>query len=170
MYHSASKSRFFYIAGRLPRFVAGAMDARGNGQYLAEQAQIRYGQRIEQVMLSVEWYRDNMPRYKAAFEDSTIEIPKDADILADHRAFVMDKGVARIPDRRERGETGMRHGDAGIAGALAYYASTLDPPRYEYMPAQIRRPLDDQMWSSDREVEDERINAQRSRRFGMGAW
>ena len=33
----------FYIADRLPRFVGGAMDARGNGQYLAESAMQRYG-------------------------------------------------------------------------------------------------------------------------------
>ena len=58
------------------RFVAGAMDARGNGQYLAETAMQRYGARIRQVMLWVEWYRDNMPRYKAAFEDGMIELPR----------------------------------------------------------------------------------------------
>ena len=82
----------FYTIDRLPRFIAGVMDARGNGQYLAETAMQRYGQRIQQLMLSAEWYRDNMPRYKAAFEDGTIEIPRDADILADHRALVMDTG------------------------------------------------------------------------------
>ena len=42
----------FYIADRLPRFLGGAMDARGNGQYLAETARQRYGARIAQVMLS----------------------------------------------------------------------------------------------------------------------
>jgi phage FluMu gp28-like protein len=63
----------FYVADRLPRFIAGAMDARGNGQYLAETAMQRYGTRIRQVMLSTEWYRENMARYKAAFEDGMIE-------------------------------------------------------------------------------------------------
>jgi len=62
----------YYIVDRLPRFQAGALDARGNGQYLAEQAAVRYGERIEQVMLTLDWYRDNMPRYKAAFEDGSI--------------------------------------------------------------------------------------------------
>src|SRR6185437_317585 len=90
----------FYVADRLPRFVAGAMDARGNGQYLAETAMQRYGTRIRQVMLSTEWYRDNMPRYKAAFEDGMIELPRDAEILADHRALVMEQGIARVPERR----------------------------------------------------------------------
>jgi phage FluMu gp28-like protein len=84
----------FHIIDRLPRFIGGAMDARGNGQYLAEEAALRYGARIEQVMLSVEWYRENMPRYKAAFEDRRIELPRDADILADHRLLRMQQGVA----------------------------------------------------------------------------
>ena len=43
----------FYIVDRLPRFTFGKLDARGNGQYLAEVAMQRYGaSRIEQVMLS----------------------------------------------------------------------------------------------------------------------
>jgi len=89
----------FYLVDRLPRFIAGAMDASGNGQYLAEQAYHRYGSRVEQVKLSVDWYRDNMPRYKAAFEDGTIELPAHPDILMDHRAIKMEKGIAKVPDR-----------------------------------------------------------------------
>lgn len=115
----------FYLCDRLPRFSGGALDARGNGQYLAEVAMQRYGAtRILQVMLSTEWYRDNMPRYKAAFEDGTIRIPRDADILDDHRAVRMEKGIARVPETlRTRGrDGGQRHGDSAIAGALALYA------------------------------------------------
>jgi len=115
----------FYIVDRLPNFRAGALDARGNGQYLAEVAMQRYGaSRILQVMLSTEWYRENMPRYKAAFEDKTIVLPRDADILDDHRAVRMEKGVARVPEtiRNKGRDQGQRHGDAAIAGALALYA------------------------------------------------
>jgi phage FluMu gp28-like protein len=79
------------------------MDARGNGQYLAEQAALRYGSRVAQVMLTTEWYRESMPKYKAAFEDANIELPRDAEILADHRLLRMERGVARIPERRMRG-------------------------------------------------------------------
>jgi len=117
----------FFLCDRLPRFCGGALDARGNGQYLAEVAMQRYGShRILQVMLSTEWYRDNMPRYKAAFEDSTIVLPRDADILEDHRAVRMQKGVAKVPETlRSKGrDGGQRHGDAAIAGALAMYAVT----------------------------------------------
>ncbi len=120
---------FFFLCDRLPRFRGGALDARGNGQYLAEVAMQRYGAhdqggRIQQVMITVEWYRDAMPKYKAAFEDRVILLPQDADILDDHRAFKMEKGVARLPeDLAHKGRDGkQRHGDAGIAGAMAWYA------------------------------------------------
>lgn len=116
----------FYLLDRLPRFIGGAFDARGNGQYLAEVAMQRYGaSRIQQVMLSESWYREHMPPVKAALEDGTLDdLPKDADTLADLRAVQMVRGVPRIPDVRSTGEDkGKRHGDAAVAVALAYYAS-----------------------------------------------
>ena len=125
----------FYIADRLPRFTAGAMDARGNGQYLAETAAQRYGARIVQVMLSESWYRENMPRYKAAFEDGTIEIPKDADVLADHRAIVLEQGVAKIAERRAGADGKGRHGDSAMAAALAFFASRADTGQIAYIAA-----------------------------------
>ena len=125
----------FYIADRLPRFTAGAMDARGNGQYLAETAAQRYGARIVQVMLSESWYRENMPRYKAAFEDGTIEIPKDADVLADHRAIVLEQGVAKVAERRAGADGKGRHGDSAMAAALAFFASRADAGQIAYIPA-----------------------------------
>jgi phage FluMu gp28-like protein len=126
----------FYIADRLPRFTAGAMDARGNGQYLAETAAQRYGARIVQVMLSEGWYRENMPRYKAAFEDGTIEIPKDADVLADHRAIVLEHGVAKVSDRRAGSDGKGRHGDSAMAAALAFFASRVEAGGVAYIPAR----------------------------------
>jgi len=115
----------FYIGDRLPRFTFGALDARGNGQYLAEVAAQRYGQgRIAEVMLSEGWYRDTMPKYKAAFEDKSILLPKDADTIEDHRAFKMIKGVAKLPDSKNKGQDKLqRHGDSGVAGAMAWFAT-----------------------------------------------
>lgn len=115
----------FYIADRLPRFSHGALDARGNGQYLSERAMQQYGpDRISQVMLSEAWYRENMPPYKAAFEDRSILFPKDADIMEDHRAFRVIKGIARLPETKTKGrDKKQRHGDSGIAGALAWFAT-----------------------------------------------
>lgn len=116
---------FYYICDRLPRFRYAALDARGNGQYLAERAMQRYGEgRIAQVMLSEQWYRENMPAYKAAFEDQTIMLAKDADGIEDHRAFKVIKGVAKLPDTRQKGKDDKkRHGDSAIAGAMAWFAT-----------------------------------------------
>jgi phage FluMu gp28-like protein len=108
----------FYVLDRLPRFMGGAMDSRGNGQFLAEFAMQRYGAgRILQVMLSQDWYRNNMPRLKASFEDETTLIPKHADVLTDLRAVKMDKGVPKVPDNAKSKGTdgGQRHGDSAIA-------------------------------------------------------
>jgi phage FluMu gp28-like protein len=116
----------FYILDRLPRFQHGAFDARGNGQYLAEVAMQRYGaNRISQVMLSDAWYLENMPKYKTAFEDRSIVLPKDADLIEDHRALRKIKGVIKLPEIRtaEAGTKKKRHGDTAIAGALAWFAT-----------------------------------------------
>jgi phage FluMu gp28-like protein len=132
----------FWIVDRLPRFMAGAMDARGNGQYLAEYAAQRYGfTRIQQVMLSEKWYLEQMPKYKAAFEDDEISIPKDADVLADHRVIVVTKGIPRIPDtaRTKGADGGQRHGDSAIACTLARFAASLDIAPIEFESTGIVR-------------------------------
>lgn len=115
-----------YIIDRLPKFQAGAFDARGNGQYLAETAVDEYGAGIiEAVMLSQSWYLDNMPKLKAAFEDDEILVPKDRDVLDDLRALQVIKGIPKLPDAKT-GDDKKRHGDAAIAIAMAYFASLMD--------------------------------------------
>ena len=125
-----------FIVDRLPRLQAGALDARGNGQYLAEQTAYRYGGgRIECVMLSQSWYLENMPKLKAALEDDLMSVPRDRDVLDDLRAIQVIKGIPRLPE----GKTGAgknRHGDAAIAIALAYYASLMDAVEYAYHPVR----------------------------------
>lgn len=116
----------FWLVDRLPRFSGGANDARGNGQFLAEVAMQRYGAAmIHQVMPTQEFYRENMPKMKAAFEDNEISISKDADVLADLRAIQVIKGVPKIPDngRTADKDGGKRHGDAAISVLLADFAS-----------------------------------------------
>ncbi|MEY2863555.1 MAG: hypothetical protein RLY58_1262, partial [Pseudomonadota bacterium] len=89
-----------YVVKALPDFRKGAHDATGNGGYLAEAMQVKYGERVEAIMLSEGWYRDHTPAFKAALEDGDIvDMPQDKDILDDHRAFTLVKGVARIPDQ-----------------------------------------------------------------------
>jgi phage FluMu gp28-like protein len=55
----------------------------GNGNYLAEQAAEKYGAEVEVVMPSVAHYRENMPRFKAAFEDDELVLPKHEDVISD---------------------------------------------------------------------------------------
>lgn len=133
----------FHVVDRLPRFSGGALDARGNGHYLAEVAMQRYGaSRIRQVMLSEKWYLENMPSCRAAFEDRGITIPKDPDILDDLRSVRVEKGIARVPENyKGKGrDGGKRHGDAAIACALAWHAvRQMDGGPVEYEGAGERR-------------------------------
>lgn len=127
----------FYIADRLPRFMAGALDAGGNGSYLAEVTAQRYGgDRIAQVMLSETWYRENMPKLIDAIEDASTVMPKDADILNDHRRLRRIKGVIRVPDLRQadlKNKNIKRHGDSAIAHALCLFAAEMDVAPIEFM-------------------------------------
>lgn len=133
----------WYILDRLPRFGGGAFDARGNGSQLAEETMQRYGSgRIHQVMISQAWYLDALPKYKAAIEDGTMLLPRDADILADHRAAELVKGIPQIPEKRSKGADGkQRHGDSLIAGAMAHWASLQDPVQYEYKAVERKQPV-----------------------------
>ncbi len=137
------KQILFYVVSRLPRFAGGAMDARGNGQSLAEEARQEYGvERIGQVMLSESWYRENMPRLKREFEDRTWVIPRDALIMDDFRLIKKVRGTPRVPDARTSDKKGQkRHGDAAIAGAMAVFASkTMEGAgRAEYQSLSKRR-------------------------------
>jgi len=114
-----------FVISRLPRFHKAAVDARGNGHAVSEFLAQEFGfERVELVMLTEGWYREQMPPMKAAFEDDTIALPRDKDVLTDLRAIKVIKGVARIPDKKTTGKDGgQRHGDAGIAIALMHYAS-----------------------------------------------
>ncbi|MCT8342380.1 hypothetical protein LG003_05695 [Photorhabdus kleinii] len=117
----------WYLMDGLPNLLGAAFDARGNGAYLAEYAMQKYGaSRVQQVMPTEGWYRDNMPPVKAALEDGNLEaLPKDEDTLDDLRAVQVINGIPRVPDQRSKAKAdgGKRHGDAAIALALAYFAS-----------------------------------------------
>jgi phage FluMu gp28-like protein len=126
----AQEQILFWLIDRLPRFSGAALDARGNGQYLAEVTRQKCGpDSVAQVMLSEGWYRENMPRLKSALEDGFFDIPRDADVIDDLRALEVVNGVARLPEKSHtKGRDGkQRHGDSAIAAALAEFAShTLD--------------------------------------------
>lgn len=126
----------FYIADRLPRMSGGALDAAGNGAYLAEVAAQRYGERIVEVKATADWYRSNSTAYVEAIGDRTMVLPRDDDVLRDHQALQYVSGVIRVPDdHRFKGADGLeRHGDTAIAGVLVWHASTRDPLEYGYEP------------------------------------
>lgn len=133
---------FFYIVDRLPRFRKGFPDASGNGAYLAEVAMQKYGSRIEPIVFNSAWYRDNTAPFKAAFEDRTILVPRDRDVLDDLRAFEVVRGIPVMPELRRKDAAGQkRHGDAGIALLLAYQASRADfTPCDEWQSTGSARP------------------------------
>lgn len=132
----------FYLGDALPRFGHAAFDATGNGAYLAEVAQQRWGERVSEIKLNAGWYGANSPAYVEAFSDGTIVVAGDADILRDHQALQYVDGIIRVPENfRYKGGDGFdRHGDAGIAGILAWYASRQGAAEYGYEPVRVARP------------------------------
>jgi phage FluMu gp28-like protein len=131
--YNQQKQILLYITTRLPRLRSGALDNRGNGGYLAEQAAEKHGSIIQKVDLSQRFYLDNMPRFKSIFEDGDIAIPKDADVVADLQAIKLVKGIAKVPDVNTSTIKGKkRHGDAAIALFLAHYASLMEAATYAY--------------------------------------
>lgn len=142
MPHAQQEQILFYICDRLPRFMKGAVDAGGNGSAVAESLADRYGHtRIEQIKFSETWYREEMPPLKAAFEDGTIVLPRDADTARDLRMVKLIRGVARVPDQRTTGKDGgQRHGDAAISIALMYFASRnlASPIEFTAVPTRPR--------------------------------
>ncbi|RPE81836.1 hypothetical protein [Vulcaniibacterium tengchongense] len=134
MPHRQQEQIATFVIGRLPRFRKAALDARGNGHAVSEFLAQKFGfERIELVMLTEGWYREQMPPLKQAFEDDTIALPRDKDVLADLRAIKVIKGVARVPDKKTAGKDGgQRHGDAGVAIALMHYASLAEVEVIDY--------------------------------------
>jgi len=126
------------IVSGLPRFIGGRTDATGIGASLAESGMQKFGTAMVEVKLSTEWYRTEMPPVKAAFEDDSIAIPRDAEVGADLRAFKVVKGIACLPHvRTEASAGGMRHGDAGMAIVLAYSSTRQLQEAYGYQSARV---------------------------------
>lgn len=128
---------------RLPRRLGFRVDATGIGAGIAEDLQVSDG--AEPIRITTEWYRLELPPFKAAFEDDMILITRDADILADLRALKMVKGLPVLPALRTTAVTGgTRHGDAAIALALSYGASRSSGESFDYEAA--RPGSDDPDW------------------------
>ena len=154
--HRQQSQMVAFVCDRLPRFSGAALDATGPGSFVAEDAADRYGPMAEPVALSVPWYREHTPPYKAALEDRMLILPKHDDVLDDHRAFRLIDGVPRLPPAtsgKGKQKIVVRHGDAAMALILAHYASRKDaagPPSYVPVRPGRRGPEDDDdEWGDD---------------------
>lgn len=111
-----------------------SLDAAGNGQWLAEQAQNFWGSvLVTPVKMSNDWYSTHLPRFRAAFEEGTITVPADTDVRDDLMMFEVRGGIPKMSEsRRKDSQDGkQRHGDAGIALALAYSRCLGAPQKVE---------------------------------------
>ena len=112
----------WHLIPKLPRFCGGAMDATGPGQNLAELTWEQF-KAVEQVMLSRQWYRDNMTGFVQDFEDDMFDIPRDAEHESDLRDLERIDGIIMLPKTATENDEGIaRHGDYAIALALADFA------------------------------------------------
>lgn len=166
---SQQEQILFYIIDRLPRFRSAALDARGNGQYLAERAAQIYGtQAVEQVMLSNSFYLEHMPRFKAALQDGTLDgIPKDTEARDDLRALRVLDGVPKLPPTKTQKGDGpklQRHGDSAISLFLAHYAMKRDVVEVGFTPAPR------QGWRGASSSIDDDIDDVHETHTGGGAW
>jgi phage FluMu gp28-like protein len=126
--YEEQKQILLAIIHGLPRFQKGIMDATGNGGFLAEACARKFGkQRIEELKLTVEWYREHMPKYKASLEDRKIILPADSNIIDDHCDIQMVRGIAKPVERRKvaqgRKNKQQRHGDSAVSLCMAWAAS-----------------------------------------------
>ena len=123
----------YAIADALPRLSGMVIDSRGNGSYIGEAARDKYGSMVTQLMATEGWYRDNMPGYKAAFEDGTITLPRHDGVLQDHRAIKLVRGIPRVPDGKTEGDS---HGDRALACVFAHVAARQKAVVFaDYIPA-----------------------------------
>lgn len=132
-------------------FGGGILDANGNGMVLAQETCQKFGfDKIVELMPSSAWQRETGPRFRAAFEDSTILIPADLDTRNDLRQLVMSGGVPKLPSdvRNEGTDGGKRHGDNAI-GLWNFHAATMRDTGAPWRPlidarsAARQRTLDD---------------------------
>lgn len=111
----------------LPKRRGVAIDATGPGQTIAEYTADRYGaDQVHQVVLNRPWYGLWMPKLIQAFEDGTIDLPRDANTEADLRAVERIDGIPMVPKIEAadlKDAELVRHGDAAIALGLAWFAS-----------------------------------------------
>ncbi|MDR0443258.1 MAG: terminase family protein [Treponema sp.] len=102
-----------------------AIDARGNGQALAEAAARRLSCNSEMVMITSAWYAGIFQRLKNLLENRDFIVPDDLYILSDFGIVTLKNGKPAVPDttRKDRDDKkAKRHGDGAVAAAMCLYA------------------------------------------------
>ncbi|MES0034707.1 terminase family protein [Mesorhizobium sp. M0046] len=128
-----------------PRLCGAAIDATGLGMNLSEDLGRLFGLHTEQtpgglvwqVTLSQNWYNENFPPLKTAFEDANIALTRDAEHAVDLRLVKIIRGIPSIPPERVGVAGAKRHGDFAVALVLAYFASRMQWHEYDYVPAVL---------------------------------
>lgn len=113
----------FWLYEHLPRRSGMALDGRGLGMQMAEEARQKFGESVHCVMASESWYRDHMPPFITAITGGETTIPNDDEIIDDHMMVRKLKGVYRLAEGKNKGASGERHGDSAIAHVMALYAA-----------------------------------------------
>ena len=109
------------------RLLGSALDARGNGQMIAEKAETEWPGRAIQVMITRAWYGLWFPKLKGRLEDREWTIPQDEYIIGDFGVVRMKAGFPLIEEstKEKKGAAGLskkRNGDGAVAAALSLHA------------------------------------------------
>lgn len=102
----------------------GALDARGNGQMLAETASLRHPGAVIGVMESNSWYAKYGSDLHGLMESKDFTVPDDDVAKGDFAIVVLKNGIPTIPAVRtaDRDRKGLRHGDCASAAMLCVCA------------------------------------------------
>ncbi len=151
---------FRYILNSFPHIWGVSIDARGNGQMIAEGLQQDYGvDLVNSVMITTAFYAECMPELKRRLESKEILMPKSIDIIEDFRLIKLEKGIPKIPDKRT-GTNGakykLRHGDTAVAECMIEHAMKNDNGYQvaSYESVKVRNPFEmngDDEWEDDDE-------------------
>ena len=121
-----------------------AIDARGNGQQIAETLSLEFPGVVEPIMETASWYATWFSKLRALIETEDFTLPKDETILADFGIVVLKNGNPYIPDIRLKDRDGTkRHGDGALSAVLACYAVhecvSSAPPIFQSVPKKTRK-------------------------------
>ena len=136
--YEQQKQIVFFILDHLPRFLAAAFDATGNGGYLAEVTALKYGTGVvDQVQLNQAWYATWMPKLKAEFESFNLELPRHQSTMDDLLSIKVVQGIplidkGRQKDTESKDSNSKRHGDFAVALAMAIRAAWMETTRIEF--------------------------------------